>query len=153
MAKNSKVNTTGDKDKALQLPIQTEIDSKDSAENEEIALPLPPHTVEQLYTAVVKKPKGSAVKDEEDTLPIPPYTIDTAVKKDSGDKTENEDVAPPIPPHTVEELYTAVQKKLTGSAEVEEEAPPIPPYRWFPQPGSKGRLPQGILLWQRIFFF
>ena len=37
VAKNSKVNTTGGKDKALQLPIPTEKDSKDNAENEDVA--------------------------------------------------------------------------------------------------------------------
>ena len=44
-----------------------------------------PHTIEELYAAVKKKPKGCEPKGEEET--------------------------PPIPPHTVEELYTAVQKK------------------------------------------
>ena len=37
VAKNSKVNTTGDKDKGLQLPIPTEKDSKDNAENKDVA--------------------------------------------------------------------------------------------------------------------
>ena len=41
--------------------------------------------ISELYTAVKKKPKGSAAEDEEE--------------------------APPLPPHTVEELYTAVQKR------------------------------------------
>ena len=37
VAKNSKKNTTGDKDKALQLRLPTEKDSKDNAENEDVA--------------------------------------------------------------------------------------------------------------------
>ena len=45
----------------------------------------PFHTIEELYTAVKKKPKGNELKDEEEI--------------------------PQIPPHTVEELYTAVRKK------------------------------------------
>ena len=65
-----------------------------------------PHTIEDLYSAVVKQPKESSTKDDKDS-----------------------EAAPPLPPHTVEELYTAVQKKPKGSAmEDEEEAPPIPPH-------------------------
>ena len=40
----------------------------------EVAPPLPPHTVEELYTAVMKKPKEST-EDEEEAPPIPPYTV------------------------------------------------------------------------------
>ena len=58
----------------------------------------PPNTVEELYTAVKKKPKGSQPKDEEET--------------------------PPIPSHTIEELYTAVEKKPKSIPdENKEEAP------------------------------
>ena len=64
----------------------------------------PTHTVlqnitEDLYTAVMKKPKDGPTE-----------------------------VAPPLPSHTVEEPYTAVMKKPKESKEDEEEAPPIPPY-------------------------
>ena len=66
----------------------------------EVASPVTHNRVEELYTAVKKKPKGD----------------------------ENEKIAPPIPPHTVEELYTAVTKQPKGNAGDEEEAPPIPPH-------------------------
>ena len=59
-------------------------------------------TTEDLYTAVMKKPKDASALDTQ--------------------------TAPPIPPHTVEELYTAVMKKPNSGTEDEEEAPPIPPY-------------------------
>ena len=49
-----------------------------------------PHTVEYLYTAIKKQPKGCEPKGEEET--------------------------PPIPPHTVEELYTAILKMPKGNA-------------------------------------
>ena len=56
---------------------------------------------EDLYTAVMKKPKENSV---------------------------NNGVVPLIPPYTTEELYTAVQKKPKGNTmEYEEEAPPIIP--------------------------
>ena len=80
-----------------------------------------------LYTAVVKKPKGTAVKYEENAPPISPYTIDIAVKRDSKDKAETEEDTPSLPPHIVEELYTAILKKLKSNAEA-EEAIAIPPY-------------------------
>ena len=57
----------------------------------------PFHTIEELYTAVKKKPKGNELKDEEEI--------------------------PQIPPHTVEELYTAVQKKPKTNADENKEAP------------------------------
>ena len=59
-------------------------DSATTATFEETAPTIPPHTVEELYTAVMKKPKARETDDEVE--------------------------APPVPPHTVEELYTAVQK-------------------------------------------
>ena len=88
----------------------------------------PPHTVEELYTAVKKKPKGSSLPVKE---PISQAAEDlyTAVMKKSEESSMNNKAVPPIPPHTVEELYTAVQKKPKGSVvEDEEEAPPIHPY-------------------------
>ena len=100
------------------------------------APPVPPHTVEELYTAVAKNSKVKAIGDEEkpiqDQLPLPTFTIKeqyTAVQRDSKDKVENKEVAPLPPPYTVEELYTAVQKTIKGtSVEGEDEAPPIPPH-------------------------
>ena len=84
-----------------------------------------PHTVEELYTAVKKKPKGSSVPANEQVSQVA-EDLYTAVMKES---SINNKVVPPIPPHTVEELYTAVQKKPKGRAvEDEEEAPPIHPY-------------------------
>ena len=64
---------------------QFEKDSTGEDKEEVPHLPLSQHKVEELYSAVKKKPKGSAAEDEVE--------------------------APPLPPHTVEELYTAVQKK------------------------------------------
>ena len=98
------------------------------------APPVPPHTVEELYTAVVKTPKVKATDEHKALqLPLPTHNImtkeqDTVVEKDKKDKAENEEVPPPLPPHTVEELYTAVIKKPMSNAEAEEVAPPIPPY-------------------------
>ena len=97
-----------------------------TADNKEKILPpLPPCSVEELYTAVAK---GGTTK-EEGAPQIPPHTVEdlyTAItKKPKYDPTDYDtEAAPPIPPHTVEELYTAVQK---GSmAKMQEEAPPIP---------------------------
>ena len=44
-----------------------------SAVDTETAPPIPPHTVEELYTAVIKKPNSGA-EDEGEAPPIPPYT-------------------------------------------------------------------------------
>ena len=63
-----------------------EFESATIATFEEAAHTIPLHTVEELYTDVLKKPKASCRK------------------------TDDEVEAPPVPPHTVEELYTAVQK-------------------------------------------
>ena len=60
--------------------------------------------VEEWNTAVKKKPKGSQPKDE--VPPIPPHTVEelyTAVVKKPKESTEDEEEAPPIPPYTVEE--------------------------------------------------
>jgi hypothetical protein len=78
----------------------------------------PPHSVEELYTAVKKKPKGSSVPVNE---PVPEDLYTAVMKK------PKDEAVPPIPSHTVEELYTAVHKKPAGNTmEDEEEAPPIP---------------------------
>jgi hypothetical protein len=80
----------------------------------------PPHSVEELYTAVKKKPKGSSVPVNE---PVPEDLYTAVMKK------PKDEAVPPIPSHTVEELYTAVHKKPVGNTmEDEEEAPPIPPH-------------------------
>ena len=75
-------------------------DMKENISKQEINSP---YTIEQLYTAIKKKPKDCEPKGEEEAPPTPP-------------------------PHTVEELYTAVMKKPNSGAEDDEEAPPIPPY-------------------------
>ena len=122
---------------------------KDNAEKHEVNSP---HTIEELYTAVKRKPKGSIPKNEEKTPPIPPHTVEelyTAVvkkpKSNSAEKYEEE--APPIPPqtdeemhtakdkpspHTIEDLYTAVVKQPKESSTTDdtdsEAAPPLPPH-------------------------
>ena len=89
--KESKKGKANTKETATPIPSQ-KVDSpeelyiavkKKSAEDEEEVPPLPPHTVEELYTAVKKEPKGSTAEE-----------------------------APPLPPHTVEELYSVVQKNI-----------------------------------------
>jgi hypothetical protein len=112
-----------------------------------------PHTIEQLYTAVEKKPKVDESKGEEKTpTPIPLLnTVEelyTAVQKKPKKRSNgdgNKDEAPP--PHTVEEmqtagekppqipqnategLYTAVMKKSKDHSTADTQtAPPIPPH-------------------------
>ena len=45
---------------------------------EELGAPqIPPHTIEDLYTAVMKKTKGDSIDSETDGAPpIPPHTVD-----------------------------------------------------------------------------
>jgi hypothetical protein len=46
-------------------------------EEEEGAPQIPPHTIENLYTAVMKKPKGDSTDTGTDGAPpIPPHTVD-----------------------------------------------------------------------------
>ena len=101
-------------------------DSKD----EEETPPIPPHTVEELYTAVEKKPKSNADENKEapsqTVLQNTTEDLYTAVMKKPKDGST--EAAPLLPLHAMEELYTAVMKKPTESAEDKEEAPPIPPY-------------------------
>ena len=88
-----------------------------------------PHSVEELYTAVKKKPKGSSAPVNE-SVPQLAEDLYIAVVKKPKENSANDEVVPPVPPHTVEELYTAVHKKPKGNTMVqedEEEAPPIPP--------------------------
>ena len=81
---------------------------------EEEIPPIPPlHTVEELYTAVQKKPKSRSNADgNKDKIPL----------------ADDRETAPPIPTHTVEELYTAVMKKPKGNTEDKKAAPPIPTF-------------------------
>ena len=92
---------------------------KCSADKDEEAPPIPPHTVEELYTAVARKSgKWSLTDIKEDAPPITPYKVEDVYRavheKKAKDSTqEDEEDLPPIPPHTVEELYTAVVKKTS----------------------------------------
>ena len=102
---------------------------KEKAEEQEIC---PSQTVEELYTAVKKKPKVSEPKDEEETPSIPPHTVEelyTAVEKKPksiADKNKEEPPTQSVLQNITEDLYTAVIKKpKDGSTEV---APPLPPY-------------------------
>ena len=111
-----------------EVPSASMQEMKEKAEEQVIN---PPHTVEELYTAVKKKPKGNEPKDEEETPPIPPYTVEelyTAAEKKPKSNTDENKEAPSqtVLQNTAEDLYTAVMKKpKDGSMEV---APPIPPY-------------------------
>ena len=107
------------------MPLITMQDRDKVNSDEEIIPPLP---VEELYTAVKKKPKGSSVQVNE---PVSQAAEDlyTAVMKKSKENLENDSIVPSIPPYTMEELYTAVNKKPKGNAmKDEEEVPPIPPH-------------------------
>ena len=123
--------------------------NQDQMREQEIS---PTHTVEELYTAVKKKPKGSVPKDDEETPPIPLHSVEelyTAVvkkpKRNSAEKNKEE--TPPIPPqtdeemhtakekpspHTIEDLYSAVVKQSKESSTTDdkdsEAAPPLPPH-------------------------
>ena len=90
--------------------------SKSNADSNKDEAP-PPHTVEEMQTAE-EKPSQSATEDL--------YTA--VMKKPKDSSADDTEAAPPILPHTVEELYTTVMKNLNSGAEDEEEAPPIPPY-------------------------
>jgi hypothetical protein len=108
-----------------------------------------PHTIEELYTAVEKKPKTGEPKGEEETPPIPPpHTVEelyTAVQKKPKNAECNKDEVPrpdiveemhtvgekpsQIPQNATEDLYTAVMKKPKDSSRCDTEtAPPIPPH-------------------------
>ena len=88
----------------------------------------PPHSVEELYTAVKKKPTGSSVPVNE-PVSLAAEDLYIAVMKKPKESSVNDEVIPSVPPHTVEELYTVVQKKPKGNKmEGEEEVPPIPPH-------------------------
>ena len=90
-------------------------------------------SLEALYSVVQKKSKVDRDKEEK-VPPPPPYSVEelyTAVRKNvKGSAMEEEDGAPQIPPHTIEDLYTAVMKKPKGDSTDTgtDGAPPIPPY-------------------------
>ena len=112
-----------------EIPSVSLYKEKEKAEEQEIC---PSHAVEELYTAVEKKPKGSQPKDKEETPPIFPHTVEelyTAVeKKPKSIPDENKVEAPThtVLQNTTEDLYTTVMKKpKDGPTEV---APPLPPH-------------------------
>ena len=94
-----------DKDKQKQLTEDAAKCNNNCIKGE--ASPIPPQTIEMMYTAVQKQPKVN-----------------------SGMDSEFEDSTPPLPLQTTEMMYTAVQKRPKDSilAEVEDNAPPVPPY-------------------------
>ena len=96
-----------DEDKQKQL---TEFENAAKCNNNSTkgeASPIPPQTIEMMYTTVQKQHKINTGMD-----------------------SEFEDSTPPPPPQTTEMMYTAVQKRPKDSilAEVEDDAPPVPPY-------------------------
>ena len=93
------------KDKQKQLTEDAANANNSSTKGE--ASPIPPQTIEMMYTAVQKKLKVNSEID-----------------------SEFEDNTPPPPPQTTEMMYTAVQKRPKDNilAEVEDDAPPVPPY-------------------------
>ena len=105
-------------------------EKKEKAEEQVIN---PPHMIEELYTAVKKKPKGSEPKDEDKIPPMPPHTIEelyTAVeKKPRSNADENKEASPKTLNFVPEDLHTAVARKLEGGlTDGTEAAPPIPPH-------------------------
>ena len=87
--------------------------------------------VEELYTAVKKKPKIRARKNEEEAPPVPPHTMEqlyTAVQKKPKDNMIHGKAAPQIPTHAVKQLHTTVRKKPKDREMQDEAAPPIPPH-------------------------
>ena len=97
-----------DKDKQKQLTAEDAANGNNNSTKGE-ASPIPPQTIEMMYTAVQKK---------------------NNLKVNTGMDSEFENSTPPPPPQTTETMYTAVQKRPKDSipAEVEDDAPPVPPY-------------------------
>ena len=88
--------------------------------DEEVNPPLP---VEELYTAVKKKPKGSSVPMNEPLSQAAEHLYTAVMKK------PKDALVLPTSLHAIEELYAAVNKNPNGNTmEDEEEAPPIPPH-------------------------
>ena len=111
-----------------EVPIASMQEKKEIAEKQEIC---PSHAVEELYTAVKKKPKGSDSKDEEETPPILPHTVEELYKAIERKPKNNADENKEAPSQTVlqnttKHLYTAVMKKPKDSSL--EAAPPLPPH-------------------------
>ena len=84
---------------------------KTRAEREEKKPSPSPNPVEELYTTVKKNIKGSAMKEAPQ---IPLHRIDdlySAVMKkpNNNPATDGAEASPPIPPHTVEELYSCTK--------------------------------------------
>ena len=81
----------------------------------------------KLYAAVKKNVKGSAMEEEEGAPQIPPHTIEelytAVVKKPKISETDNAPSS--IPSHSIEETYTDVQK--CSAAKNKQEVPPISP--------------------------
>ena len=94
----------------IYMHLQITMQDRDEENSDEVNPPLP---VEELYTAVKKKPKGSNVQVNE---PVSQAAEDlyTAVTKKPKENAENDVIVPSIPLYTIEELYTAVNKKPTG---------------------------------------
>ena len=122
------------------------VSMQDNATNQEIDTS---HTIEEMYTAVKKKPKHYEPKGEEETPPIPPHTVEelyTAVQKKpkSTSNADGNKDSHNVPSHVMDwmhaaeekllqsptkDLYTAVMDKSNdGSTDDIETAPPIPPH-------------------------
>ena len=114
-----------------EVPCASTQEKKDTAKKQESC---PSHTIEEIYTAVKKKPKDSEPIDEEETPPIPPHTVEelyTAVEKKPKSNTDENKEAPSqtVLQNTAENLYTAAMKKPNGSSMGDAEAaPPLPPH-------------------------
>ena len=49
---------------------------KENLENGAKVPSIPPYTIEELYTAIHKKPKGNTMEDEEEAPPISPHVVE-----------------------------------------------------------------------------
>ena len=110
-----------------EVPSASMQEKKEKAEQQTIN---PPNMVEELYTAVKKKPKGSQPNDEEETPPIPPHTVEelyTAVeKKPKSIPDKNKEKAPKqsVLQNMTEDRYTAAMKKPKDDSTVTPLLPP-----------------------------
>ena len=78
--------------------------NRNKVNNEHESNPTP--SVEELYTAVKKKPKVSSVLVNEQAA----EDLYTVVMKKPKKSSINDEVIPSLPPHTIEELYIAVNR-------------------------------------------
>ena len=71
------------------------------------ASPIPPQTIEMMYTAVQKRPKDSILAEvEDDAPPVPPYMEKEDKETEATAKGSDEGSPPPVPPQTAEmQLY------------------------------------------------